>query len=47
MHYKGELQIVLKDMENDGRRNVIGHIPKNEHILLDYIDSWKSFGFIQ
>ncbi len=47
MHYKGELQIVLKDMDNDGRKNVIGHIPKNEHILLDYIDSWKSFGFIQ
>ncbi len=45
--YKGELQIILKDMKNDGRKNVIGHIPENEHILLDYIDSWKSFGFIQ
>ena len=24
--YKGELQIVLMDMENDGRKNVIGHL---------------------
>ena len=28
--YKGELHIVLKDMPNDGRKNVIGHIPEDE-----------------
>ncbi len=36
--YKGELHIVLKDMPNDGRKNVIGHIPEDENMLLDYIN---------
>lgn len=41
--YKGELHIVLKDMPNDGRKNVIGHLPEYEHILLDYTEPWKVF----
>lgn len=45
--YKGELQIVLKDMPNDGRKNVIGHIPENETMLLGYIMPWKTFGFMR
>ncbi|MCR1980175.1 DUF871 domain-containing protein, partial [[Clostridium] innocuum] len=45
--YKGELHIVLKDMPNDGRKNVIGHIPEDENMLLDYIKPWKSFGFMR
>lgn len=45
--YKGELQIILKDMPNDGRRNVIGRIPENEQILLDYIEPWKPFAFMK
>lgn len=45
--YKGELHIVLKDMPNDGRKNVIGHIPENERMLLDYIEPWKPFGFMR
>lgn len=44
--YKGELQIILKDMKNDGRRNVIGKIPNIEHMLLDYIKPWKPFKFL-
>lgn len=43
--YKGELHIVLKDMPNDGRKNVIGHLPEYEHILLDYMEPWKVFAF--
>lgn len=43
--YKGELHIVLKDMPNDGRKNVIGRLPEYEHILLDYADPWKPFAF--
>lgn len=43
--YKGELHVVLKDMPNDGRKNVVGHLPECEHILLDYIEPWKVFGF--
>lgn len=43
--YKGELHIVLKDMPNDGRKNVIGHIPKEELFLLDYMEPRKIFAF--
>lgn len=43
--YKGELHIVLKDMPNDGRKNVIGHLPEYEHILLNYVEPWKVFAF--
>lgn len=45
--YKGELHIVLKDMPNDGRKNVIGTIPENEKMLLDYIKPWITFGFMK
>lgn len=44
--YKGELHVVLKDMPNDGRKNVIGHLPEHERILLDYADPWKPFAFV-
>jgi hypothetical protein len=43
--YKGELQIVTKDMANDGRKNVIGHLPEYEHVLLDYAKPWTVFAF--
>jgi len=36
-HYKGEVQIVLKPMKNDGQRNLVGHILEPELILLDFI----------
>ena len=45
--YKCEMQIILKDIENDGRRNVIGHIPSYEHILLDYIKPWRPIKFLR
>lgn len=45
--YKGEIHIVLKDMENDGRKNVIGRVPENEHILLDFIKPWRPFEFLK
>ena len=34
-HYRAELQIVLKDMPNDGQRNHIGRIAPEELFLLD------------
>ncbi len=43
--YKGELHIALKDMPNDGRKNVIGHIPERELFMLDYMEPGKVFGF--
>ncbi len=45
--YKGELHIILKDMPNDGRKNVIGRIPENEQMLLDYIEPWRPFAFMK
>ncbi|MBN7573546.1 DUF871 domain-containing protein [Clostridium sp. 2-1] len=44
--YAGELQIVLKDMKNNGKTNVIGCIAEEEIFLLDYIEPWMSFDFI-
>lgn len=43
--YKGELQIVTQYMPNDGRKNVIGHLPEYEHVLLDYAKPWTVFAF--
>lgn len=45
--YKGELHIVLQDMPNDGRKNVLGCIPKQEYMLLDYIAPWCAFAFMK
>ena len=44
--YKGELQIVLKEMENEGNKNVVARVKSNEMFLLDYLDSWKHFVII-
>ena len=45
--YKGELHIVLKDMPNDGNKNVIGTLSSQEQRLLDYIEPWITFAFIE
>ncbi|OTN76536.1 hypothetical protein A5886_001613 [Enterococcus sp. 8G7_MSG3316] len=41
--YKGETQIALKDMKNDGRVNVVGKITDEELFLLDFLKPWSSF----
>ena len=46
-HYLGELQIVLKDMmTNDQQRNLVGHIPDEELMLLDEIQAGDIFRFM-
>jgi len=45
-HYRGEVQIVLKDMKVDGQRNRIGHIPEADHILLNEVKAGRSFCFM-
>lgn len=47
LRYKGELHIILKDMPNDGRKNVVGRIPEKEMMLLNYIEPWRPFAFIK
>jgi len=46
-HYCGELQVVLKDMPNDGERNLVGRIPANELCILDLVPENIPFGFIK
>ncbi len=45
--YKGELHIVLKEMKNNGNKNIVGHLNSDEQILLQYIKPWRSFKFIK
>ncbi len=45
--YKGETQIALKEMKNDGRVNVVGKIAADELFLLDFLKPWSSFKLIE
>ena len=45
--YKGETQIALKPMKNDGRVNVVGKISADEEFLLGFLKPWSSFKFIE
>lgn len=45
LRYSGELQIVLKDLPADGRVNVVGFIPEDEHILISQINPGTKFRF--
>lgn len=44
--YKGELQIALKPLKNDGKRNVIGRVRSDATFLIDYLQAGDGFGFI-
>ncbi len=46
-HYAGEIQIVLKPMENDGQRNLIGHVDEKEHMIFDRIGAMDLFTFVE
>lgn len=46
-HYRGELEIVLQDMVNDGERNLVGTIKPEEMIMLDLIKPGFHFGIIK
>ena len=41
--YKGELQIILKEMPIDERKNIVGTIAEEELFLLDYVGAWTQF----
>ncbi len=36
-HYRGELEIVLTEIENDGERNLVGRVKEEEMMMLDLI----------
>lgn len=46
-HYAGEIQIVLKPMENDGQRNLLGHVDEKEQMIFDLIEAMDFFTFIE
>lgn len=48
-HYRGECEVILKDIENDGERNYVGSIPANEMIILDRMEEHPDhfFGFVK
>ena len=46
-HYKGELHIILKDMPNNGWKNVVGVIPEYELGMLDYVVPNAKFTFTE
>lgn len=37
-HYRGEVEVILKDIPNDGERNLAGRIPKEELMILDRME---------
>ncbi|MGO2853187.1 MAG: phospho-sugar glycosidase domain-containing protein, partial [Tetragenococcus koreensis] len=45
--YKGETQIALQSMKNDGRVNVVGRISDEELFLLQFLKPWSSFRLIE
>ncbi|MBE6468658.1 MAG: DUF871 domain-containing protein [Coriobacteriaceae bacterium] len=46
-HYRGELEVALKDIPADGTRNLVGRVPEEELFLLDYVKPEHPFGFIR
>lgn len=46
-HYRGELQVILQDIPDDGTRNLVGRVPEQEHFLLNYVAPDHPFGFIR
>ena len=45
--YKGETQIALKPMEDDETRNIVAKLTSESIFLLDYLEPWSSFQFIE
>ncbi|MFV0558347.1 MAG: DUF871 domain-containing protein [Enterococcus sp.] len=45
--YKGETQIALKAMKNDGRVNVVGRVSEDELFLLNFLKPWSDFKLIE
>ncbi|MGL5904354.1 MAG: phospho-sugar glycosidase domain-containing protein, partial [Cetobacterium sp.] len=41
--YKGELQVILKDIPKDGRKNKVASVDEEELFLLNYVGAWSKF----
>lgn len=47
-HYCGEVEIILQDIENDGERNLVGHICHDDMLILEEMEKHPEhmFGFV-
>lgn len=45
--YRGEVEVALRDIPDDGTRNLVATIPAEERFLLDYVLPEHPFGFIR
>ena len=46
-HYAGEVQVVLLPIENDGTRNIVGHLRENEFSFFQKIPSQQTILFLE
>ncbi|MEG0365393.1 MAG: phospho-sugar glycosidase domain-containing protein, partial [Coprobacillus sp.] len=46
-HYRGELEIVLTEIENDGERNLVGRVKDEEMMILELIEPGHHFKIIK
>ena len=48
-HYRGECEIILQEIENDGTRNLVGRIPDNERMILDLLEEHPDhiYGYVK
>lgn len=46
-HYRGELEIVLTEIPNDGERNLVATIKEEDLMLLDFIQPGQHFNLIK
>ena len=45
--YKGELQLILQKMPNDSRKNLVAKVSEKEIFLIEFIEPWKRFKFVE
>lgn len=45
--YKGETQIILKNIKNEGNRNVVGQLAKGMKEIINDLEAWSSFKMIE
>ena len=45
--YKGETQVILQQIEDDGTRNIVGKITDDAIELLSDLKPWSSFKFVE
>lgn len=46
-HYRGEVQVVLQPMENDGERNLLGRLSDAEQEIMALVHPGQQFGFVK